>query len=381
MSCNPCNLSEDILNCSRSTPETSSCSAYSQSRQTRGSAFASPAASSTSKPPEMRTRPCLDIGRISQISSAAGDMQKAKAAFIKDVLWENGSVIRVHFCDGDVFAHNAVSFAIKKYLEPLVNLSFRWSHEDPTITMRNGDIRISFAEKGAAYSLLGVESQYDRSRPSMNLGWLDANESTSDLPNVYAGTYQVILHEFGHAMGMIHEHNNPRNNCIVWNKEAVRAALRGPPNYWTNDIIDTNMFGTYCKDQINGSDYDPKSIMHYWFTKEWVCNPCNLKLQYNTKYSDLDKKWLSKMYPKSGDRDTSADPGDSSSSSSSSSSSWLNIPLMTILGICIVLAVVSGLYHFKMIIGPAALVSVWLPLYIISVIGTVVATIYYFIGK
>jgi hypothetical protein len=61
-----------------------------------------------------------------------------------------------------------------------------------------------------------------------------------------------VLHEFGHALGLIHEHQNPVGG-IQWNKPAVYADLGGPPNFWGKATVDNNMFATYAKDQINGS--------------------------------------------------------------------------------------------------------------------------------
>ncbi|NBP58882.1 hypothetical protein EBU71_20520, partial [bacterium] len=56
----------------------------------------------------------------------------------------------------------------------------------------------------------------------------------------------------------------------------------------------------YATDQVNGSDYDPKSIMLYsypaWLTNNKVGTYRNLFL------SDYDKEWLSAIYPKSGNR-------------------------------------------------------------------------------
>ena len=36
----------------------------------------------------------------------------------------------------------------------------------------------------------------------MNYGWIDADSPEEELRS-------VVLHEFGHALGLIHEHQNP----------------------------------------------------------------------------------------------------------------------------------------------------------------------------
>jgi serralysin len=78
---------------------------------------------------------------------------------------------------------------------------------------------------------------------------------------------RVVLHEFGHALGMIHEHQNPANE-IQWNNPEVYRALGGPPNNWDTDTIDHNMFREYSQDQTQFTDFDEKSIMLYSFPRE-----------------------------------------------------------------------------------------------------------------
>lgn len=46
----------------------------------------------------------------------------------------------------------------------------------------------------------------------------------------------------------------------------VIKALSGPPNYWDLDRIENNMFKRYNRKDLDGTLYDPKSIMHY----RWV---------------------------------------------------------------------------------------------------------------
>jgi hypothetical protein len=97
------------------------------------------------------------------------------------------------------------------------------------------DIRISFKFSGS-WSILGryCRRVTDTSRPTMNYGWLKPASSEDELR-------RVVLHEFGHALEFIHEHQNPLNS-IKWNRDAVIADLSGPPNNWTPDVIETNMF-------------------------------------------------------------------------------------------------------------------------------------------
>jgi hypothetical protein len=152
----------------------------------------------------------------------------------------------------------------------------------------------------------------------MNLGWID-DDTQYDSP-VYKNTGHVVLHEFCHALGMIHEHQNPKGNTIVWNKPVVYAEL-ARTNNWSTAQTDENMFkrygdrelcqktldkpdykgkdidlAGYCKgEEVNGSDYDPKSIMHYFYPSSWILEGPK-EIPKNTKLSDMDKLWLAKYY-------------------------------------------------------------------------------------
>ena len=96
----------------------------------------------------------------------------------------------------------------------------------------------------------------------MNFGWLDANTADKEYS-------RVVKHEFGHALGLIHEHNNPTGG-IKWDKDAVYQSLGGPPNNWDKTTIDHNMFERYSKNITNYTQTDSKSIMINYIPPEWT---------------------------------------------------------------------------------------------------------------
>jgi len=59
----------------------------------------------------------------------------------------------------------------------------------------------------------------------MNFGWFDDNTSDSEFS-------RTVIHEFGHALGMIHEHQHPLA-AIPWDKDKVYTYYAGYPNYWS----------------------------------------------------------------------------------------------------------------------------------------------------
>ena len=118
----------------------------------------------------------------------------------------------------------------------------------------------------------------------MNFGWLDE---------------AVVLHEFGHAIGLAHEHQNPEVG-IQWNEPAVIRDLSGPPNSWDVDTIRHNVLNKYTHDQVNGTEFDPQSIMLYSFPADWTLN--GFHTEPNTKLSSVDEAFAAsaRMYPALG---------------------------------------------------------------------------------
>jgi len=111
------------------------------------------------------------------------------------------------------------------------------------------DIRIGFKSNDGAWSYNGTDC--------LDVPW---KEITMNLGFVNKAT---VLHEFGHALGLIHEHQSPAKGNFKWNKSVVIESLSGPPNYWDRQTIESNMFGRYKKSEISGTEYDHRSIMHY----------------------------------------------------------------------------------------------------------------------
>jgi hypothetical protein len=215
---------------------------------------------------------------------------------MKSALWPKGSIVKIYFIDGHMDAHEWVHSIVTEHIVPLLDpswLRFEWGHLNPSFGASDCPIRISFNANDGAWSYLGTQS-LDTPSPhaTMNLGWLDhPSESTNPL----RGTGTVVQHEFGHLLGMVHEHNSP-NVRIQWRKQAVINELSGPPNNWDMDTINTNIFSKYDSTEVNGSEYDPLSIMHYYYSSSWICNADNLNLTLNDKLSVLDRQWISEMY-------------------------------------------------------------------------------------
>ncbi len=121
--------------------------------------------------------------------------------------------------------------------------------------------------------------------PTMNLGWMSLA-----LPESEARA--VVLHEFGHALGLIHEHLNPAQS-IDWNFANVKADLRRTQR-WDDATINTNMFARFGANDLFSTDVDPASIMMYPIPVHWTNN--GFTAPFNTALSELDKALMREIY-------------------------------------------------------------------------------------
>ncbi len=243
---------------------------------------------------------------------ASGKHTAASAVFLKDAVWKTGMTLNISFVNGEPWQQAWVQKSVIDNIQPVVNLILNF---DQTATPRH--ITISFDSDGAS-SLVGNQSS--SAIPSMNLGWVDAPDNfewkgvkyvPAPAPlgaqskrgrgmhrnNEYT-TGATVVHEFCHALGMMHEHQNPRGVPIEWNKQAVWNAYCGSPNNWDWNTIQRNILDQLELNTTNGSEFDPKSIMIYQFSPELTLN-MSQGTSMNAYLSDMDKEWLSKTYPPS----------------------------------------------------------------------------------
>jgi hypothetical protein len=217
-------------------------------------------------------RVCID--RIAQPRAA-----NERMALVRDSLWQRGDGIRIAFMDGDPLTQARVRTVAKEWLQ-YAQLQF-FFRPDPA-----AEIRISFDQKGS-WSFIGTQCRdIPTNQPTMNFGWLTPFSPDSEVR-------RVVLHEFGHALGCIHEHQNP-DGGIKWNKEAVYAYYAGPPNNWTRDQVDENLFKTYDENRLTHTPVDGQSIMMYPIDPHFTLDGFSANL--NTDLSDTDKAFIGRTY-------------------------------------------------------------------------------------
>lgn len=125
------------------------------------------------------------------------------------------------------------------------------------------NISVSFMEGEGHWSYVGNESTtFSRNSQSMNLD-----------PSTYNFNNTTALHEFGHAIGLEHDHQHPRR-YLVFDEEKLEKDLKGKFDYKTQMLT--------FEDGDHIGEYDPDSIMHYAIKAEWIDIFKTTKKMYET---------------------------------------------------------------------------------------------------
>lgn len=196
-------------------------------------------------------------------------------------MWVPGETITVGFdiSGGSIDLINMVKYYAKEWeLYANIKLAFQNSN--------NGMIRAGF-KPGGSWSKIGRDALLvPAGQTTMNFGWLSSSDATL--------ARQVILHEFGHALGFLHEHQR-MDAVIAWDKEKVYSYYAQPPNSWTREQVDQQIFQKYSTVGTNYSAYDRLSIMQYPVPAELTTNGSHI--DWNMELSPTDKQYAALYYP------------------------------------------------------------------------------------
>ena len=205
----------------------------------------------------------INVAFMQNTGNDPQDIARTDTAVMKRSTDRDGNILQVDPIQDEIDkisdVKEAIVYTITTRLQPMINIKFNFHEADGTTLLQDSkkaDIRIDFDSNGGAWSLLGTDClTADKETATMNFGWLDA---------------PTTLHEFCHSLGMVHEHSNPNGVPINWAVCSVMewaARTQG----WDADTVQSNIIEKYKVDQINGSEFDPKSIMLYFFPGQLVC--------------------------------------------------------------------------------------------------------------
>ena len=104
---------------------------------------------------------------------------------------------------------------------------------------------------------------------------------------------RTILHEFGHALGLAHEHQHP-DAIIDWNLPNVYKAYKEQLG-WSKELTYEQVLKKMDRSRQYAAPYDQKSIMHYDFPGFMVWNKKNILGGMLLSNKDID--FIKKVYP------------------------------------------------------------------------------------
>ena len=209
--------------------------------------------------------------------------------------WVNGTKLKYYFFNGpadgspsnwngSAAQENTVRKAFEKWMSIGIGIVF-----EETTDKNEAQIRIGFQKGDGAWSYVGrdiIDFAGSPDERTMNFGW----DISNDL--------DTALHEIGHTLGAAHEHQNPFAG-IVWDEQAVYDALAKPPNRWSRQTTFENIIQKLAPNNVEGSDHDPNSIMHYPFGAGLIIAPAPFKNGILPKggLSEKDITFVKKFYP------------------------------------------------------------------------------------
>ncbi len=220
-------------------------------------------------------RMCVDIPIIYNENANA-----SSGVFDINARWVNGSTIKVKFNGGSEYVQSKVKFYAVMW-ETYANVKFDFGATE------NPDILVGFKQDGTSWSYVGNNCRLmaAKGETSMNFGWFTDKSEEDEFK-------RTTLHEFGHALGLLHEHQNPSGH-IQWNKPVVRNYYSNQG--WSMDQIDKQIFNKYSV-TLSNHNYDAKSIMHYPIPANFTLD--NYAVNWNRDLSPGDITLIAELYPK-----------------------------------------------------------------------------------
>jgi hypothetical protein len=206
---------------------------------------------------------------------------REELALAKYKMWEPGQLLRVRFLDGEEPLREKVERQACRWLE-YANLEFEFGN------FPDAEIRITF--RGYGYrSLVGTDAlRHPAPLPTMILGGFTKNTDPMELR-------RVVLHEFGHAIGCVHEQASPSID-IPWDKEKVYTYYKAYVG-WDKVEVDHNVFMRYNKPEVHFTEqHDPESIMQYPVPNQLTIG--DFEIGWNSELSEMDQIFIARMYPR-----------------------------------------------------------------------------------
>jgi hypothetical protein len=194
--------------------------------------------------------------------------------------WRPGRTLHIKFLGGEPAVRRKVQQQASEWTKH-ANIQFQFVGD-----AKQAEVRIAF-RPGGSWSLLGTDAlTAPADQETMNFGWLGPD---SDEP-----TYSsVVLHEFGHMLGLVHEHMFPGPEGIKWDREKAYEYY-GETQGWDRAMVDAQVLNVYTgRDASMTARPDLNSIMMYPIPEGLASNAV---VGWNVRLSPTDIEFIGRHY-------------------------------------------------------------------------------------
>jgi hypothetical protein len=182
-----------------------------------------------------------------------------RAVGIKNVFYKPGSELKIQITGTEKFKSD-IKNVLMTAAQPFINLKFTFVDSGGNVTFDNN------YTGGGVTRCLGCQS-----------------------PSISVSSAQVglVIHEFGHALGMHHEMKNP-NIKLTW-IESVLLQM-----YGNAEFVKSQITTPVNASSVNATAFDKDSVMIYPLPAK--TNKEGIAMGGINKYTDLDRQWLAMTY-------------------------------------------------------------------------------------
>lgn len=227
--------------------------------------------------PALAARLAIEENPANGAPAATGGRKK-RAVGITRNFWAPGRTLRIRFLEGTPLELQQAVFNKGSTWLQYANLTFELvepgAEAEITIEMKPGGAGIN-------YSWPGTEALLPEAMPTMVLSVTPEDERFE----------LTVLHEFGHLLGALHEHQHPDAD-IPWDAETLYELYEDMGRQHVHE----QFLDKYPRSDVYNTVYDKNSIMHYDIPEDWALNGWSLKRD-NRSITEKDKTFMRTVYP------------------------------------------------------------------------------------
>lgn len=190
------------------------------------------------------------------------DEPELRAVGVKNLAHKPGTELKIQINGTQKFKDD-VKAVLTNNAQPYINLKFNFVDSGGDVTIDNN------------YTGGGVTNGLGTKSPSIHISSAQTG---------------LVLHEFGHALGMYHEMQNP-NIKLTWNQSVLLSQYGG-----NKQFVDSQITFTVQPNTVNATPFDKNSVMIYPLPAN--TNKEGIAMGGINKYTDLDRQWLALSYGK-----------------------------------------------------------------------------------